>query len=270
MKLFQNILIVIFVSVLFIDANAANAENDTLIMNVMEIVKSKIEKAKWLKNSVARADLFNIPVMVAVYEGRSVDVAKTDGQDLKIFNTIIANNVIDKALNKKFNRYDEFVLDTVFDEVVEKGRTDLYFLRNYVSRIDNKRKPVFIVASEILKKDSYYGFGKELQDSILVAMRTPEEVVKAEPVKKEKKKKKWYKRKKKKRVSGAELPDSLSLVRDTASSRDTVVEVFLGTDSVEVLNEDDNNKKTAVLFLLLIVIISFVLFISLFLNNKKE
>lgn len=265
MKIIHLLKFLILISALCLNSFSESSENDKVIIDVTNIIQKKIEKAKWLKNSVARADLFNIPVMVAVFEEQKVDVSKTDGEDPAIFSRVIANNLIKKSLNNSFNKFDTFIVDTIFDEKVEEGKTDFYILRNYIAKVDNKRKPVFIVSTEILKKETYQRVGSDFQDSLLVAMRS-DTVVKEIVPEKKKKKKSWFRRKKKKVINTVKA-DSTNLDSDTLINKDTLTEVFLGTDSVQTYNEEANKTKVLLLF---IIIISVVLIcLSLYLFRKK-
>lgn len=268
MKAIPFLKILAVISFFGINSFADINKNDTLIINVTKIIKTKIEKAKWLKNSVARADLFNIPVMVAVYEGSEVDVSKTDGEDPTIFSRVIANSLINDALNNSFNKFETFIIDTLFDQNVEENTTDLYVLRSYVSHVDNKRKPVFIVSSEILLKKTFEFVGKEFQDSLITVMRLDREKEKVSPEKNEKKKKSWFKRKKKKKVKVKDQVND-SVVITTDSIKDTVTEVFLGTDSLENYEDESGSNKAFLIFGSIIVVLFLCFALFWFWEKKK-
>lgn len=246
--------LVIFIGLVF-NSYAENSKNDTLIIDVTKIIKNKIEDAKWLKNSIARADLFNIPVMVAIYEGNEVDIFKTDGEDPAIFSRVIANGLIDKALREDFNKFETFIVDTLFDENIDKQETDLYILRNYISHVSNKRKPIYIVSTEILRKEKYNQIGKEFQDSILSSLRivSAENKIPAKVIKNKKKRKKsWFKRAKREEAKESKI-DSLALLISGEEKKDTIVEVFQGTDSVVAYDKNSNKKVATVGFLLFLI-----------------
>lgn len=262
MKVIHFFKIYIILFCFIINTFAVSEKNDTLIINVTRIIKDKIENAKWLKNSVARADLFNIPVMVAIYEEDKVDVYKTDGEDPAIFSKVIAENLIRDAINNRYSKFETFAVDTLFYSNFEKQRTDLYILRNYISSVTNKRKPVYIVSSEILKKESFSEIGKEFQDSLLNTMRSVT-LVKAEVPGKKTKKKSWFKRKKKIKKVEKENIDSTLIKGDSLGIKDTVREVFVGTDSLENYHEASGKNRALIIFLLVIIasLTGYVLFI---------
>ncbi len=269
MKIIHWVKCLLIVLIAWFGILAESKENDTIIADVTKIIQKKIEKAKWLKNSVARADLFNIPVMVAVFEEQKVDVSKTDGEDPEIFSRVIANNLIKKALKNSFNKFDTFIVDTVFDEYTEEGKTDFYILRNYVAKVDNKRKPVFIVSTEILMKETYQSVGSDFQDSLLVAMRT-DSIEKEIVPEKKKKKKSWFRRKKKKKKTvNTENADSTNLNTDTLIGKDTLTEIFLGTDSIKIYEEDKDKNRNLILFICLISVAVILLTLFLFRKGKS-
>lgn len=256
-------LFLILIIIFFSGNDLFASEKDTLVVNVTKIITSKIEKARWLKNSVARADLFNIPTMVAVFEGDRVDVSKTDGEDPQIFSKVIAKSIIAKALLNKYKTFNTFTIDTLFDENIEKQKTDLYILRNYISYVKNKRKPVFVVSTEILRKVSFNIVGKSFQDSILISLReTNADTAKKVVAKKKKKRVSWFKRKKKKGSPNLVITDSSKIDIDTSKIKDTVTEVFVGTDSTHSFHEESSKSIASIVFMLVILflVISFLLF----------
>lgn len=267
MKIIHWVKCLLIVLIAWFGILAESKENDTIIADVTKIIQ-KIEKAKWLKNSVARADLFNIPVMVAVFEEQKVDVSKTDGEDPEIFSRVIANNLIKKALKNSFNKFDTFIVDTVFDEYTEEGKTDFYILRNYVAKVDNKRKPVFIVSTEILMKETYQSVGSDFQDSLLVAMRT-DSIEKEIVPEKKKKKKVGLEEKEEEKTVNTENADSTNLNTDTLIGKDTLTEIFLGTDSIKIYEEDKDKNRNLILFICLISVAVILLTLFLFRKGKS-
>lgn len=263
-------LFLILVILFFKSSHLFASEKDTLIINVTKIITNKIESARWLKNSVARADLFNIPTMVAVFEGDRVDVSKTDGEDPIIFSKVIAKNIISQALNTNYSNFNKFTVDTIFDERIEEQKTNLYILRNYISPVENKRKPIFVVSTEILHEMSFNFIGKNFQDSVLAFFReTNRDTIKKSITKKKKKKISWFKRKKRKHKTKVEDIDSLEIVVDTSKIKDTVTKVFIGTDSTQSFTEDSSKSKAFIIFIL--VLLCLVVFFLLFwFIGKKE